>query len=212
MWSVLIVTMHTVTWITAKMKLLILPVSACKEEKTLGILSFSLSLLTQALHKCFRALKSSSVLIKPFIQSSSQDFWWEHFSCIAFCLWRVAQGNVWETLQWPCKSQHAAGCHFTADTVQSHIFIHVNSGAVFSCYCFPLLTEVGTSTNHKARCLTRPHLPFQSQSSSYKANLTKLQWEIWNSSPRYITDAGNIQGRISDKAVQFCLLFGCRFQ
>lgn len=41
----------------------------------------------------------------------------------------------------------------------------------------------------------------------------KRQWEIWNSSPRYITDAGNIQGRISDKTVlQFCLLFGCRFQ
>ena len=61
--------------------------------------------------------------------------------------------------------------------------------------CFPSPTEVGTSPNHKESCLTRPRLPFQSQSSSYKANLTKLQWEIWNSSP----GTSRIQGTFKDE-------------
>lgn len=141
MWSVLIVTVHTVTWITAKMKLLILPESACKEgKKPLGVLSFSLSLLTQALQKCFRALKSSSVLIKPFIQWSSQEFfWWGRFSCITLCLQRAAQGNVAETLRWPGQSQHAAGCHLVGLNHVCCIFKPFNSGGVFPCCSLPSL-------------------------------------------------------------------------
>lgn len=139
-------------------------------------------------------------------------FWWEHFSCIAFCFRMVAQQTPSEEIfQLCCEPQRVTWCRFIEVTVRSHIFTCLSQVGCFHTM-FPLMIEAGTSPNHKTSCLTRPCLPLWSQSSSYKADLTKLQWEIWNSSPRYITDKGNIQGRISDKTVQFCLVFGCRFQ
>lgn len=128
--------------------------------------------------------------------------------CILPLKGHTTQAPSEKIFQWPWEPQACDAMLLHSGDGSSPHFHVLNSSRVFFMLHFPFLRlEQAQITKQD---VWQGHIFY----FSLNALLIKQFWQnyngkIWNSSPRYIMDAGNIQGWIS---VQFCLVFGYRFQ
>lgn len=210
--SILIGTVCIGTWISAGMKPFILLHLRARNKENLKLSFFqsvpsqlSTSWVSQSTEVLFSPVKSIHSVTFP-------RFWCECFSCVAFCFWWVTQHRNHLRIASQGTSKHGCGKWGCSAAGTIYICIFTCLPQVRCLHGYFTFQTFEMSSNHKASCLTRPSLPFLSQSISHKANLTKRQKEVWNSSPWYTVEERNVQGRIADKTAPFCVVLGCQFQ
>lgn len=210
-YSILIGNVCIGIWTSARMKSFIL-LHLCARNKENLKLSLFQSIPSQL--STSWVFQSTEVLFSPVKSIHSVTlprFWCECFSYLVFCFWWVIQHRNYLRIASQGTAKQVCvkrGCS-AAGTIRICIFICLlQVRCLHGCFTFQTLKWAQITK----QVVWQGRLPFLSHSISHKANLTKRQKEIWNSSPWYIVDERNVQGRIADKTAPLRMVLGCQFQ